>query len=71
MRMQRLAHVSFEFSCIDCGKRTNNGYADLDGPAYKAYYCVKCGDAEIQRHEAGTFWCGPSGTYPYRRYNDG
>jgi len=32
----------FWFTCFKCGKRERWGCADLDGPAFKAYYCLKC-----------------------------
>lgn len=31
------------FSCVGCHKRTTESvWADLDGPAFKAYYCEAC-----------------------------
>jgi hypothetical protein len=31
-------------ACTSCGKdvRTDTGFADLDGPPFKAYMCVAC-----------------------------
>ena len=28
--------------CLGCSKWISTGYADLDGEAYKAYYCHNC-----------------------------
>jgi len=30
--------------CCQCGQRTNDAYADLDGNAYRDYYCMDCMD---------------------------
>jgi len=34
----------FYFACNACGNRTasNNGLADIDGPAFRAFYCIDC-----------------------------
>jgi len=44
----------FEFSCIQCRTRqtSTRGYvADLDGEAFKAYYCLQCGSAKLILHD--------------------
>jgi predicted RNA-binding Zn-ribbon protein involved in translation (DUF1610 family) len=35
--------------CLACGRRVfaNDGYADLDGKAFEAYYCPECGEQRI------------------------
>lgn len=32
--------------CLSCSGRfyLDRGYADLDGPSFKAYYCAPCAD---------------------------
>ena len=63
MRLQAMDNSRFAayFICLDCGKRMVLSrahppiYADLDGEAYKAYYCPPC--AERLAHAAGfTDW---------------
>lgn len=39
--------TEYTFVCYRCGKRTTNyrdvdARADLDGPAFRAYYCGEC-----------------------------
>ena len=40
---------SFGFTCCSCHKFRDSGkdggYADLDGPAFRTFYCKGCGDA--------------------------
>lgn len=58
MRMQ-ITHPSltdprFVFICCNCGIQSDNteGYgADLDGPAFLAYYCLQCGSAKLILHD--------------------
>ena len=33
---------TFYATCYGCGRRTDELWADLDGPAFKAYYCRDC-----------------------------
>lgn len=39
----------FEAKCLDCGVPfdINTGFADTEGPAFRAYYCVQCGNTKI------------------------
>lgn len=32
-------------ACLGCGGhvRSDTGYADLDGPPFRAYFCAECG----------------------------
>lgn len=36
----------FYAKCLGCGctVRSDAAYADLDGPAFKAYYCLSCAE---------------------------
>lgn len=58
MRLQRnqgsTTAPRFAFQCLACFRRcdnTENWWADLDGPAYQAYYCDHCGSAAKIRHD--------------------
>jgi len=46
MNMQPINPASpvFTFVCCKCNARATSadGFADLDGPAFAAYYCAKC-----------------------------
>ena len=49
-----LSHNGFTCVCVGCGRKLppmEPRWADLDGPAFKAYFCKECG----QKLEAGKF----------------
>ena len=43
---KREAHMNLIYRCARCGASVNHAYedlfADLDGPAFQAYYCAQC-----------------------------
>lgn len=47
-------HLRFTFVCAACGRRapsdSEGAKADIDGPAFAAYYCGKCA-AEVKPPE--------------------
>lgn len=52
MRLEPVYPIAppFQVDCLRCGKLVRVGpnhqrvYADLDGPAFRSYYCEECGD---------------------------
>lgn len=47
MRLVKTTGRPFYVFCFECGKSVIAGdgegvYADLDGPAFRAYYCTEC-----------------------------
>jgi hypothetical protein len=56
-------------SCYCCGitARLADMRSDLDGPAFQAYYCVKCAtelcaeERQVQRHRLARCICGAQG----------
>lgn len=58
MRMQinrwNLTGLPFVYTCLGCKEQHTSltGYcADLDGPAFAAYYCVPCGSSLNIQHD--------------------
>ena len=45
----------FTFKCLGCGRTVKTDrertYADLDGPAFRSYYCQRCHDRSITSTE--------------------
>jgi mono/diheme cytochrome c family protein len=49
VRLRENAPNTFGFICAACHKFRDSklgGYADLDGPSFKTFYCKECGDAQ-------------------------
>jgi len=36
------------YTCYCCGKPHRKVYADLKGPAFKAYYCIECANEILE-----------------------
>jgi len=58
MKLTEIGVPQFTCNCYKCGRHLKDGpiYADLDGPAYRAYYCPECAKelASKHRREVGT-----------------
>jgi hypothetical protein len=41
MKLQIFDFGTTKVQCLNCGKWISWGYADLEGPSFKAYYCAE------------------------------
>jgi len=42
MKLQKVKPPKMLYTCIKCGKKTPEVYADLDGKPFVDYYCEEC-----------------------------